>query len=174
MWKVLALRMTFLSCQNLMSSKLKSNGLLLCQYWREGWKLLSEFTSLLSWALKRTFVESVIIKFNPEKCNGKVLKAVTHPPTSPGHHDFGIACWWGFLWSEAHHMHLCHVTVLVSSFLFTRNYKNLHTKSSDITFTHPDNIYLLNICCLPDTIPGLSHRTVGAESSYASNGTDQQ
>lgn len=69
-------------------------------------------------------------------------------------------------------MHLCHVTVRVSnSLLFTGNYKNLHTKSSDITFTHPVNIYLLNICCLADTIPGLSHRTVEAESGCASNGT---
>lgn len=72
-------------------------------------------------------------------------------------------------------MHLCYVTVLASSsLLFTGNYKNLHTKSSDITFTHPVNIYLLNICCLADTIPGLSHRTVGAESGYASNGTDSR
>lgn len=81
----------------------------------------------------------------------------------------------GVSFGEAHYMHLCYLTVLISNFLlFTENYKNLHAKSSHITFTHPANIYLLNICCLPDTIPGLSHRTGEVDSGYAFNGTDQQ
>lgn len=167
--------MTFRSCQNLMSSELKSNGLSLCKYWREGCKLHSELTSLLSRAPKRTFVESVIIKFKPERCNGKVLNAIPSPVSlwPPG-------LWYCLLvgspleWSSSR-ASFCHVTVHVSySLLFTGNYKNLHTKSSDITFTHQINIYLLNICCLADTIPGLSHRTVGAESGCASNGTDSR
>lgn len=61
-------------------------------------------------------------------------------------------------------MNFCDLTVLLSNFfMFTVNYRNIHTKSSHIIFTHSIHIYLANICCMPDTVPGISYRTDEAQ-----------
>lgn len=61
-------------------------------------------------------------------------------------------------------MNFCDLTVLISNFfMFTVNYGNIHTESSHIIFTHSLNIYLANICGVPDTVPGISYGTDEAQ-----------
>lgn len=63
---------------------------------------------------------------------------------------------------------MLHESLLLDCFIsnllmFIVNYENTHPESSHVIFTHSTDIYLVIICCLPDTVPSISDKTAKAQ-----------